>query len=304
MNIFLVGGTGYIGKEVLRQLIVQKHNVTILLRRESENKLAEEIKKNISLVYGEVEKPETYQTSLKNCTAIINLLGIIREFPHKGITFEKIHFEATKILVDEAKKVGVKRFLQMSALGVKPNAKTLYQQTKYRAEEYIKQNDLQWTIFRPSVVFGNEKSVEKNFLNVIKDLHSLMPFFVPIVGNGKYRFQPIAVHNLAEGIVASLSTEKSIGVTYDVAGPHRYSFNQLVNIVGSAIRKKKIQFHQPMFMMKILASLFGRYEFFPISKDQITMLEEENITENWKKFFDDFSITPKELEKSIMADFS
>ncbi|HTR80754.1 MAG TPA: complex I NDUFA9 subunit family protein [Bacteroidota bacterium] len=303
MRIFLTGGTGYVGRQILRDLCAKGHAVTTLVRPGSRHKLPDELRRNVALIEGDILRPESYANAFHKCEACINLPGILREFPSKGVTFEGVHFRGTKLLIDLAGKNAPIRFIQMSALGVRQGAATKYQKTKYRAEEYLKASGMHWTIFRPSLMFGNEKEGLMNFMTVLKDLLAMAPFVVPVLGDGKYRFQPVAVQNVSEGFVEALERPEAIGKTYDVAGPDRFSYNELLDIVSRVVGVNKIKLHQPMTLMKIAALLFGRFQFFPVSRDQITMLQEENISDRWEEFFYDFNITPLRLVENIQKGF-
>lgn len=303
MKVFLTGATGYVGRQVVRDLVKAGYAVVALVRKGSEPKLPEGIAGSITVVNGDIQKPESYRDALQSCDAIINLPGLLREFPNKGITFEGVHFLGTKLLVDEAQKIGTPRFIQMSALGVRQGARPKYQETKFRAEEYLKASGLRWTIFRPSLMFGSEKEGFANFMNVLRDLLEMGPFVVPVLGDGKYRFQPVALQNVSEGFVKALTIDGSVGKTYDVAGPDRYTYNELLDMVAYVVGKHKIKIHQPMVLMKMMASMFGGFKFFPVSRDQITMLEEENISDRWKEFFDDFAIAPFRIVENIHKGF-
>ncbi len=114
MRVFVTGGTGFVGSEVLRQLTAAGHQVRCLVRPDSDSRLAVE---NAETHHGDVTDPRSLQEALTGCDAVIHLVGIIREFPGKGVTFKKLHFEATRNMVEAAELQGVKRYLQMSANG-------------------------------------------------------------------------------------------------------------------------------------------------------------------------------------------
>lgn len=292
MDVFLTGATGYVGNRILSSLINSKHKVSVLVRNESANKIPDKFKQNLRIIKGDGTNHESYAGQLTNCDAVIYLPGLIREFPKRGITFKQIHFDGVKNMIDASKREGVKRFLLMSANGVKPNASTEYLRTKYDAEEYLKQSGLNWTIFRPSVIFGDENKGRNNFISVIVDLLNQLPLFVPVIGNGEYRFQPISIENVADAFVKSLEMEKTISKTYCLCGKEVFTYNELVNIISEIVNQKKIKLYVPVWKMKLLAKMFDKYEWFPVTHDQITMLLEENICRGETDFFEELNIKP------------
>ncbi len=303
MKVFLTGATGYVGRQVVRDLLNAGHSALALVRKGSESKLPEGIASRITMVIGDALKPESVPRGAPIVRGGHKPARTSPRISAEGDYIRGIHFLGTKYLVDEAQTAGALRFVQMSALGVRLGTAVRYQETKYRAEEYVKASRLRWTIFRPSLMFGNEMEGVPNFISVLRDLLTIAPFFVPVLGGGKYRFQPVSVQNVSEGFVKALTNETSVGKIYDVAGPDQYSYNELLDMVAYVIGIHKIKIHQPMIVMKIMASLLGRFSFFPVSRDQITMLEEENISARWKEFFDDLAITPMRAVENIHKGF-
>jgi nucleoside-diphosphate-sugar epimerase len=299
MNVFVVGGTGYVGVNILRRLVEDGHLPFVLVRHGAESKIVSPLLEAVRVVRGSIHESSSYCDSLASCEAVINLSGVIRESPGRGITFEDAHVKVTDHLLQAAKSAGIRRWVQMSALGVRPGARTSYQATKFQAEELVRASGMDSTIFRPSLIVGRERRGIENFITTLEDLLHSMPFVVPVVGDGRYRFQPIFVDDLAAGFAKSLSHIPSYGKTYDVAGPEQFSFNDLLNIVGEKIGEKKLKLHLPLVLMKCLAGLFGRYEFFPVTSDQITMLEEESISDHWREFYSEFEIQPTLLRTAI-----
>lgn len=294
MKLFLTGSSGYVGRGILKQLALKKCEVVCLIRKQAHSVPSG----CTSYINGDILNPETYIHSLKSCDSVIYLPGLLREFPAKGITFENVHFKGVKILVDLCSEYNVKRFILMSANGVRENATTEYYKTKYRAEEYLKKSNLDWTIFRPSVIFGDESEKNKNFISVIINLLKI-PLFFPVIGDGNYRFQPISLKNLADAVVMSLDNNNSIGKTYIACGLNVLTYNEIIDIVMDALGKKKIKVHLPIKIMKFVAKYLDKFEWFPFSQDQITMLLEENILKEGVNIFDEFPISPASLKEEI-----
>ncbi|MGD0337645.1 MAG: NAD(P)H-binding protein [Bacteroidota bacterium] len=292
MQVFITGGTGYIGRQVIRDLVAGGCGVRALIRTGSEAKLPRECSSNISIVFGNIEQADSLPGLMNGCDAVIHLPGLIREFPRRGITFRGVQYYGSKNIIDEACRSKVKRFLLMSANGVRSDAPTEYQRTKWMAEEYLRQSSLEWTIFRPSVVFGNENEGYENFVEVLINQLRMMPLVVPVPGNGRFLFQPVSINNLSEGFLKSLQQRVGIRKIYEIGGIERLSYVEMLDIVAGPLNIRKWKVHQPIPILRVLARMLGRYSFFPITEDQIIMLLEGNVTEQEGEFFEDFKIKP------------
>ena len=156
MKVFVTGATGFVGTYVVRRLLDAEHEVRVLVRPGSDAKLGD-VADRVEVVHGDVTNAETLVGQLDGCEAVIHLVGVLlREDARHGASFEKIHLEGARHVIDAAKAAGVTRFVLMSANGAKPreDAISAYQWTKYEAEEYLKQSGMDYVILRPSVIFG------------------------------------------------------------------------------------------------------------------------------------------------------
>lgn len=292
MRVFLTGGTGFVGSEVLRQLLEAGHTVRCLVRRGSSNKV--EAQKGVEIHRGDVTRPESLEGGLEGCDALIHLVGIIREFPGRDVTFKKMHVDATRNVLAAAGEQGVKRYLHMSANGTRADAKSTYHRTKWRAEELVRDSQLDWTIFRPSIIFGRQSE----FVEMLAGLVRKAPV-VPVIGDGKYRMAPVALSDVAGAFVKALESPEAVGKTYPVCGAGEYTYNEILDLIGQALGKKKVsKLHQPVALVKPVIGLFENLSFFPITKAQLTMLLEENICEN-NEWAADFGIEPKDFGREI-----
>ncbi|MCF6156454.1 MAG: complex I NDUFA9 subunit family protein [Candidatus Brocadia sp.] len=284
MKIFLTGSTGFVGKQILQNLLENKYQVRCIVRQDSEQKLAHY--KDVESVQGDITDASSLIGKLAGCDAVINLVGIIREFPGKGITFERLHYEGTANLVRAAREQGVRRFIQMSALGARPDGKTQYQQTKFRAEEFARNSGLDYTIFRPSIIFGPGDKFVNLFAGMLKTQQ-----FVPVIGNGRYKMQPVAVENVSMGFIKSIEQKDAIGKTFNVGGPEKIEFNRIIDIIGDVLCVPPHKLHIPVFIMNLTAEMLDWLPSFPITKEQIIMLLEGNTCDE-KPFFEHFGIEP------------
>jgi uncharacterized protein YbjT (DUF2867 family) len=281
MKIFVTGGTGFVGREVLRRLAASGHEVVALVRPGSESNLIESDR--IHLHPGDVLEPQSLPEGLRGCAAVIHLVGIIREFPHKGITFERLHVHATRNLIEAVTALGVKRLLHMSANGARPDGETGYHRTKWQAEELVRASGLDWTMVRPSLIFGPGGE----FVEMLGDLVRQLPI-VPVLGDGKYRMQPVAVGQVAETFVNALALPETIGQSYCLGGGESYSYDEVLDLVGKALGKAPVlKAHQPLALVKPMVKLLEHFERFPLTSEQLTMLLEGNECDQrpWAKTF-------------------
>ncbi len=292
MNVFVAGGTGYIGNHVIDQLLKDGHRVRALVRKGSEAKLGS---KDIELRYGDISDPASLNSTLDGCDAVIYLIGLIREFPSTGISFELAHVQGVRHLYNRAKFAGIKRWIQISAQGVKSDTPDGYRRTKYRAEEFIKAQEIDYTILRPSIVFGGETGSTKNFVNTVKNIINAAPFIVPIIGNGAYKIQPVHVDDLAKVISMIINRPSTFNKTYSLCGAKSISYNDIIDRITERYKlKKKIKIHVHALLIKTLAKLLQNIESFPVTAEQIDMLLGGNTCSD-SYIFDELGIMPKEF---------
>ncbi|OGU01010.1 MAG: NAD-dependent dehydratase [Geobacteraceae bacterium GWC2_48_7] len=287
MKIFIAGGTGFVGSHLIKELQQRGHQLRLLTHRRK-GALS-----GIEQVEGDVTRLESFEQGVNGCDAVINLVGIIREFPSRGITFERLHVQATKNVVAAAVKSGAKRYLQMSALGTRPDAVSDYHRTKYNAEELVRGSGLEWTIFRPSLIYGPKDA----FTNMLADQLRLAPV-MPVIGNGLYRLQPIHADDVALCFAKALEMPETVGKSYELCGNDRLSYLELLDAVAAAMGKPSpFKPRAPLPLMKMIIPFMQKIPKFPITMDQLQMLLEENICDgSWKGTF---LFEPREFRSAI-----
>lgn len=276
MKIFISGGTGFVGGHLTRELLQRGHELRLLTHQRRQ------AVEGFEQVEGDVSRPETFEEAFSGCDAVINLVGIIREFPSKNVTFRKLHVQATDNLLLAARKGGVRRYLQMSALGTRPNAVAEYHRTKWQAEELVRASGLEWTIFRPSLIFGPKDA----FINMLADQLRLAPV-MPVIGSGSYRLQPIHADDVARCFALALEKPETVGQSYELCGNDRMSYEELLDTIAVTIgRSKPFKPHAPLGLMKMIIPIMQSLPQFPITSDQLQMLLEESICDGvWQKTF-------------------
>ncbi len=269
MKILVTGGSGFVGREILRQLAGLPHTIRVLARQPT-------ALRGVEVHRGNILNPGSLAGALDNIDAVIHLVGIISEVGAN--TFESVHTESTRNMVSAAQKAGVRRFIQMSALGVRPNAVSRYHRSKWAAEEIIRQSGLTWTIFRPSIIYGREDL----FVNLFARMSRFSPI-LPVIGSGASKLQPIPVEDVAACFVGAITEPRSFNQTYDLCGPERLGFVQVLDTILSVTHRRRLKLHIPLGVARLQAALL---EFIfpkllgkapPLNRDQLIMLQEDNI---------------------------
>jgi len=223
-DICVIGGGGFVGRHIVHLLAAHGLRVCVPARdRERVKNLI--LLPTVDVVYADVHDPATLDGLVRGAGAVINLVGVL----HNGrghASFGQAHVELTRKIIAACESNGVKRYLHMSALGADSHGPSRYQQTKGEAEALVRASKLEWTIFRPSVIFGPDDS----FLNLFAKLQSLTPMM--FLAKPEARFQPVYVEDVAEAFVRAFDDRANIGQTFELCGPRVYTLRELVALTG------------------------------------------------------------------------
>jgi uncharacterized protein YbjT (DUF2867 family) len=274
VKVLVTGGSGFVGREIVGQLLADGHQARVLARG------MKPAVGHVEFVKGSVLEPASLGAACAGCDAVIHLVGIISEVG--GQTYERVHTEGTTNLVAAAKGAGVGRFVQMSALGTRPNAVARYHRSKWLAEEAVRASGLAWTVFRPSLIYGPGDG----FVNLFAQMSRWSPV-LPVIGHGLGLLQPVPVAEVARCFVGALTEPRSVGRTLDVCGPEPLTFVAVLDEILAATRRRRWKLHLPLALARLQARLL---EFVfpallgqapPLNRDQILMLDEDNVGDPW-----------------------
>ena len=278
-RIGLFGGTGFVGSYLVDALLAANFHPVVLVRNGSETKLRQ--LNRCTIVNGDIDDTDAIQRVVKGSDAVIYNIGILREFPKRGITFARLQDEAARRVMDTAAAAGVRRFLLMSANGVKPDG-TAYQRSKYNAEAHLQATNLDWTIFRPSVLFGDPRG-HMEFATQLSAEIIDSPLPAPLFhagllprDAGGFTLSPVHVSDVAAAFVRALQDPQTIGQTYHLGGPESISWREILKRLAAARERSKMMLPAPAFGVMAAAALLDRFEAFPITRDQVRMLLEGN----------------------------
>jgi uncharacterized protein YbjT (DUF2867 family) len=229
-NICVIGGSGFVGRHIVHLLTARGVSVRVPTRRRERAKELI-LLPTVDVVEADVHDPGALGGLLQGMDAVIYLVGILHE--SCAGDFQRVHAELPGKVVDAARAAGVRRLLHMSALNAAVDGPSRYLRTKGEAEQRVRESGLDWTIFRPSVIFGRED----RFLNLFAGLLRALP--VVALAKPGARFQPVFVEDVARAFVQSLDLPETIGQSYDLCGPRVYTLRELVEYVGRLIGRQR-----------------------------------------------------------------
>jgi uncharacterized protein YbjT (DUF2867 family) len=279
MKVTVFGGTGFVGGYLVDELLARGHLPRLLVRPGSEAKLA--AAGRCEIISGAIGDTEAVQRSLAGSDAAIYNIGILREQPRRGVTFQALHLDGARLAVDLAVQAGTRRFLLMSANGVRPDG-TAYQRTKHQAEEYLQASPLEWTIFRPSVLFGDPRGQMEFATQLYRDIVSRplpAPLFYPgllPLRAGSMPMSPLHVGDVARVFVAALERPSTVGRIYPLGGPQVLSWKQILQVIGAATGHRVLGLPAPAWAVRAVAGLLEGQDILPVTRDQIDMLMQGN----------------------------
>ncbi len=278
-RVGLFGGTGFVGGYLVDELLAQGLQPVLLVREGSESKVRQ--RERCTVVRGDIDDADAIASVIDASDALIYNIGILREFPARGITYAKLHDEAARRVMDAAVATGLRRFLLMSANGVKADG-TGYQRSKHNAETWLQNLDLDWTIFRPSVLFGDPRGLMEFATQLsaeIIDSPLPAPLFHPgllPLRAGRFTMSPVHVADVASAFVRALRDPETFGQTLHLGGPETITWREILARLAAARGRKKLMLPAPALGVMAAATLLDRFEDFPITRDQIRMLMEGN----------------------------
>ena len=273
MRIALTGSTGFVGAAVLHRLLRRGHEVHALVRDpERAGRLTDH--GGVHVVVGHLGDDQALERLMAEADAVVHLVGIIVEIGAQ--TFERVHVGGTSRVVAAARAAGVRRFVQMSALGARHDeSATAYHRTKAEGEEIVRESGISHAILRPSLIAGEGSAP----LTMMIDMVRFAPL-VPVIGDGRYRMQPVWLEDVAEAFAVAVERPDLQG-SFDIAGPDALSWHEMLDLVERSLGVRRTRIAVPLNVARFgaLAGL-ALPEVAPLTPDQLQMLLEGNTTDS------------------------
>lgn len=277
-KVLLTGASGFVGSHVLPALLDAGHHVVALCRSERVGaKVQSRIERGgerLHVRVGDIENEDSVVAAATGCDAIVHLVAIPRDWSG-GRELDRVNHLGTAHVVAAAQRAGVRRFVHLGALGVEERAGLNYASSKARGERVVRASGLDYTIIKPSLIWGERDG----FFNIVAALVRVPAPVVPVPGNGKSRFQPVWVGDVARSIVTVLADPKgSVGRSYELGGPRYWTYAEITREVARALNKRRLIVPMPVPLIALVAGVSEAIRFpFPVATDQLRQLALDNI---------------------------
>jgi NADH dehydrogenase len=271
-DICVLGGSGFVGLHVCNQLTARGYRVTVPSHYRERAKVDLITLPTVDVVTADIHDPETLRRLTRGCGAVVNLVGVLHGGQGRE-SFHQSHVELARKVVDACRRNGVRRLLHMSALNAGLSAPSEYLKSKGEAEEVVRQSGLDFTIFRPSVIFGRED----RFLNLFARLLRAMP--IVFLGSPDARFKPVYVEDVASAFAESVTRLESMGRTYDLVGPKVYTLRELVEYVGKLTGHRRPVVGLGDSASRMQASFMGRLPVKLLTRDNYLSMKVDSVSQ-------------------------
>lgn len=295
--VTVFGGSGFLGRYVVKELAKHPYLIRVVSRNPEEAIPAKVcgIVGQVVLQRGNIRNQQSVEACVKDSWAVINLTGILFEAGRQN--FSAVHAQGAERLAKAAKAAGVERFVHVSALGVDKSSRSAYARSKLNGERAVLSAMPSAVVLRPGVIFGPED----NFFNQFARMARTLPF-LPLIGGGRTRFQPVYVMDVARAIVASLTEPAAFGKTYELAGPVVYTLRELLEFVLHHTDYKARLVPVPFGLAKVMGGLMELLPHPMLTRDQVTLLQYDNVLSSKARTLADLGVEPTPLE-SVVPDY-
>ena len=296
--VTLIGGSGFVGRNIVRALAKQGYRVRVACRRPD---LAGHLQPlgnlgQIQMVQANVRYPQSLEAACRDSDAVINLVGLLASSGRQ--TFDACHVSGAEACARAAKAAGAQTFIQISAIGADVDAEANYARTKAEGERAVQAIIPEAMIVRPSIVFGQGDG----FFNRFAGLARISPI-LPLIGGGETKFQPVFAGDVAKAVVALVEGKGEAGKIYELGGPEVFSFKQLLEFVLETTHRTRLLVPVPFPLAKLKGMFLQLLPYAPLTLDQVRLLETDNVVSEAAKVqnrtLEGLGIAPEGIEAVV-----
>ncbi len=300
-TVLVTGASGFVGSYVVPELAAAGHRVVALVRSPQAGevitrRLPRGLAGKVELRSGDVMDPATLGPALAGVDAVVHLVAIPRDW-NGGKDLLNVNLDGTRNVIAAMEAAGVRRLVHLGALGVEDREELNYAKSKARAEAAVRASGLEWTILKPSLLFGPRDG----FFNIVADLVRVPLPIVPVPGNGRSRFQPLHVADLALGMRLALERPETVGQAFELGGPRVWTYREIAGEVARTMGKRRLIVPMPVPIISLVAGLAEklRLRFFPVATDQLRQLALDNVGQ-LDSVHRAFGFVPRKMEGELL----
>lgn len=300
-TVLVTGASGFVGSHVLPELVGAGHRVIALVRSPKAGeavtrRLLPELAASVEPRVGDVLEPASLAAAMAGVDAVVHLVALARDWSG-GKDLLRVNLGGTENVIAAMREAGVRRLVHVGALGVEDREELNYAKSKARAEQAVRASGLDWTILKPSLLFGPGDG----FFNIVADLVRFPAPLVPVPGSGTSRFQPIHIGDLALCVRLSLERPATIGQACELGGPRVWTYREITAEVARAMGKRRFVMPVPVALIRLVASTSEalRLKFFPVATDQLRQLALDNVTD-LDAVHRAFGFVPRKMEGELL----
>lgn len=288
--VTVFGGTGFLGRTVVRHLVESGGTVRIAARHPYAPNLAGAAGR-IELQTADVRDEDSVAEAVAGATGVVNAVGLYVE--QGELTFDAIHVEGAERVARRVREGGVRRLVHISGVGADPASPSKYVRARARGEQRVRDAFPDAVILRPSVLFGPNDA----FLNSLKAVTRLP--VVPLFGKGATRLQPVYVGDVARAVLQALETTGTAGRIFELGGARIYSYREIVERVLAHLNRRRPLLPVPFGVWRVLARMASLLPNPPLTLDQIILMETDNVVGVGVGTFNDLGLEPYSLDQRL-----
>jgi NADH dehydrogenase len=293
-RVAVIGASGFIGRHVVKRLAAKGTVVAAIVRDLERAKLLQPMGDvgQIGRLHASILDESRLTAAFAGCDAVVNLVGILHE--RGAQRFDAIHHEGAARVGRLARAAGVRHLVHISAIGADPASPSAYGRTKGLGESALRAAFPEAVILRPSIVFGPEDG----FFNRFAAMAQMAPA-LPLIGGGNTRFQPVYVGDVADAVMKGLDDPATAGRTFELGGPRICTFRELMELVLHETHRRRPLINLPFGLARLEAAFLEWLPNPPLTRDQVTQLQRDNVVSAEALTFKDLGIAPETIETIV-----
>lgn len=289
-RVTVFGGTGYLGRRVVHRLVKAGHHVRVAVRHPQPG-LFQDLGDAVQQTQADVTDANSITGAMQGADGVVNTVGLYLE---TGVTsFPAVHVAGAREVALQSARTEA-QLVHVSGIGADPGSKSRYVAARAAGEQGVRDAAPNAVILRPSVLFGPDDAFLSSLLNLVRFL-----LVVPLFGTGATRLQPVYVEDVAEAIVRVLGDVSSQGRTYELGGPRIYTYRELLEAVIKHLNRRRLFLPVPLLIWKTIAVGCALLPNPPLTRDQIILMQDDNVVSTDHGTFRDLGINPQALEDSL-----